>query len=139
MPKSQAERTSEYEARTRIKARLFKNRDEGRRRGLRGGVAGDTSPEAQTLVAFFNAYPRCRKLPLSVNFGGEGYYSIVLEWPGCQYEAAAARVAMAEISSLKAVVESYKDGAGASWQDPAIESAVREEVAEMRRLGLWRP
>lgn len=139
MPKTESERNAEWRERLLLRNEFFQDADQRRRDRLRGDILKDETPEAKALIAFFHAYPRCHTLPDSVGLDGSGWLVILDHYAMTFIEAAAAFVALSEITSIPVRVESYGDGSGGQWTDETLITQVRDEVAAMRRLGMWRP
>lgn len=128
MPKTSAERQAVWRERTTLKAALFDDLDEQRRERIRAAYAGDGRPEVCALIEFFARYPRCSEPPQAVNFRN-GIWSVHLARE-YDIEAAAAKIAMGEVTSLPVVVVGCSPPASTTER-------VRDEVAELRRLNLW--
>ena len=128
MSKSSTQRHMDWRRRLIFKASMFDQQNAERVERIKRAFAGEEIPEVLALASFFVNYPRCENPPhaLEVDQG-----VLVVQLTGNNpFEAAAVYVAVAEVSSLPVEVL----GAPASGLPL---SQVRDEVAEMRALGLW--
>lgn len=130
MAKSSTERHMDWRNRVMLKARIFDDLNAERAARIRQAFPGDERPEVRAVVEFFANYPRCQNAPRLINLQ-HGIWSVYLSEQGTDYfEAAAAKMALAEVTSMPVIVDAPL------LSHPVIEQ-VRDEVAEMRALGLW--
>jgi hypothetical protein len=130
MAKSSTERHMDWRNRVMLKARIFDDLNAERAARIRQSFPGDDRPEVRAVVEFFANYPRCQHAPRLINMQ-HGIWSVYLSDQGTDYfEAAAAKMALAEVTSMPVIVDAPL------LSHPVMEQ-VRDEVAEMRALGLW--
>jgi hypothetical protein len=130
MAKSSTERHMDWRNRVMLKARIFDDLNAERAARIRQAFPGDERPEVRAVVEFFANYPRCQAAPTEVDFFGNIW--IVQTASSNGFEIAAAFVALQETTSLDVVV----DGC-VPIDSETFTRQVRDEVAEMRALGLW--
>lgn len=147
--KSNAERNQDWRDRLAVKAAFFDAADEERRQILRWEFAKNKkTPEREVVRRFFSAYPRCRSAPTSVFYvdGDFGGTHVVVSFDDVQddFHAAAALVALSETTSVPLMVtwcsdeNYYQFEMEGPLEAPNLD-VVRREVAEMRRLNIWKP
>ena len=130
MAKTVAERSAEWRRRLLLKSTIFDDLNAERAARIRQAFPGDERPEVRAVVEFFANYPRCQHAPRLVECRN-GVWCVYLSEHGTDYfEAAAAKMAMSEVTSMPVIVDEPL------LAHPTIEQ-VRDEVAEMRALGLW--
>lgn len=132
MAKSDTERNAEWRRRLMLKSSIFDDLNAERAARIRQAFPGDGRPEVRAVVEFFANYPRCQAAPTSLELV-EGCWRVDLSPLGNPfYEAAAVKVALSEITSIP-----LYSVAPAFWINNMALRTVRDEVAEMRALGLW--
>jgi hypothetical protein len=129
MAKSSAERQALWRDRVALKERFFGDLDSERRQRIRAAFPGDGRPEVSALLEYFARYPRCHCPPRAVNLKN-GVWCVYMTRHDT-YEAAAAKLALSEVTSLPVIID-----------DPLMLSSeiveqVKAEVAELRRLNMW--
>lgn len=129
MARTSAERQALWRERVALKERFFGDLDDERRRKIRSAFAGDGRPEISALIEFFARYPRCHNPPRLVNLSN-GVWCVYMSSTN-NFEAAAAKVALSEVTSLPVIVDAPLLLSG------EIVDQVKAEVAEMRRLNMW--
>lgn len=130
MAKSDAARSAEWRRRLLLKASIFDDLNAERAARIRQAFPGDERPEVRAVVEFFANYPRCHK-SLGDLYLDEGIWYARIDDNGSEFwDTAAATVALSEVTSLPVVILPCPP------TQMAIEQ-VRDEVAEMRALGLW--
>ena len=120
----------DWRNRVMLKARIFDDLNAERAARIRQAFPDDDRPEVRAVVEFFANYPRCQNAPRAVVLL-DGEWWVELQGNDGT-EAAAAFVALQETTSLSIVINGGV--AGDTW---AQAKQVRDEVAEMRALGLW--
>ncbi|AKR54348.1 hypothetical protein XM25_00720 [Devosia sp. H5989] len=131
MAKTVAERSAEWRRRLLLKSTIFDDLNAERAARIRQAFPGDERPEVRAVVEFFANYPRCQHAPRVVELSN-GVWSVYLSDKGANlFEVAASEMALSEVTSLPVLV------ADVSRMDLSILRLVRDEVAEMRALGLW--
>lgn len=126
----------DWRSRVLLKARIFDDLNAERAARIRQAFPGDERPEVRAVVEFFANYPRCQAAPKSIELkDGEWHIDVHADGAGV-YEGAAAIAAMGEVTSLPVyLVNGFMFGDGILAT--TFEQQVRDEVAEMRALGLW--
>ena len=149
MPKSNAGRQAQWRARQTMRSEFFEITNASRLAELAASDKLCDTPEEQAVRAFFRTHPRCRRMPIAVGLDHcctSDATSVYLRLfvlidehsANREIEAAAAKVALSEISSLPIAVEgNIGDGASGAFGTDEHVGFVRHEVAEMRRLGMW--
>lgn len=131
MAKSDAARSAEWRRRLLLKASIFDDLNAERAARIRQAFPGDERPEVRAVVEFFANYPRCQHAPASIAIDdGRWVVTLAPESTNNLYEAPAALMAMTEVSSLPCRIL-------VNWINGIASGIVRDEVAEMRALGLW--
>ncbi|MFK3857807.1 hypothetical protein [Agrobacterium pusense] len=112
---------------------MFDVLNEQRVNALRHQNFKQDTPEEITVGNFFLSYPRCKQWPIRV-FTHGGAWHVMMPTGSSVFEAAAAAVALSEVTSLpiyNCTVVDHGDF------DASAMETVRQEVAELRRLNLW--
>lgn len=136
MAKSAA-RQAKWRRRMLLKSSIFDDLNAVRAARIRVAFLGDDRPEVRAVVEFFANYPRCQAAPKSIELV-DGAWHIDTESDGSGfYEPAAAVMAMQEATSLPVYLISRGWLMGAGLTAAIFDKQVRDEVAEMRALGLW--
>lgn len=149
--KTHAERQAEYRDKQQVRARHFGHLNDLRQKALlesgKHGILDDKSPEAVALVKMFMALPLCHKLPWCVdvmnhrdrlNDDGRAYLLVNLPDGYNKFEAAAAYLALREISSLPIEIAWPEENAQGYDGDPeGTRQYVEYEVRQLRAAGVW--
>jgi hypothetical protein len=131
MAKTVAERNAEWRRRVVLKANIFDDLNAERAARIRQAFPGDGRPEVRAVIEFFANYPRCQNPPAAIYMGQGGWW--VQTQGGLNlFEPAAAIVALSEITSLPVYLVNDIE----EVVTPYVQR-VRDEVAELRALGLW--
>lgn len=130
MAKSSTERHMDWRNRVMLKARIFDDLNAERAARIRQAFPGDERPEVRAVVEFFANYPRCQAAPNSILLREHSW--LIDTNDKDPVGLAALVVALEEISSLP--VYFVNSDRLSAFQ---YEQQVRDEVAEMRALGLW--
>lgn len=119
----------DWRNRVMLKARIFDDLNAERAARIRQAFPGDERPEVRAVVEFFANYPRCQRAPeiMSIEHGA---WVVAFDGEDDPVETAAAYVALQETTSAEVIVVAPRPPDEAFVQ-------VRDEVAEMRALGLW--
>jgi hypothetical protein len=139
LAKTLRQRQADWRGRRDMKSALFDIMNAERIRTLRETFSADNKPEAKALAEFFVSHPRCYRAPQLVAvdrdngvlgaFMATGYNS--------DQEAAAAYVALSEISSMPVkIVWLGANPPAIPVRDELVE-LIRKEVDELKRLNLW--
>lgn len=132
MAKTSTERHMDWRNRVTLKARIFDDLNAERAARIRQAFPGDERPEVRAVVEFFANYPRCQAAPISIALQDEKTWWVAMSSTASQHECAAAWVAMHEVTSMPVIVDTIL-----LYGSKQMIEQVRDEVAEMRALGLW--
>lgn len=127
-----------WRARRDLKAKFFEAQDAERRAQLDFPASVTNKPEGVALEAFFRNYPLCYKAPAALRLQDGGWVVVFREcYEMVLAEAAAAIVALREISSLPVSVEA----AGQSPVSPSfladMAAETKADVRDMRAARMW--
>lgn len=144
MAKTSAERVQEWRERLNMKASFYETLDAQRRRALDFGLCQNLSndtPEFRQVRTFITAYPYAVNVPVFV--GRDALTGYEVGYGSAEprdLEVALVAVALAEITSAPIAVTGFGPDGGWLKDGRANEhfSFVQQEVADMRRLGIWR-
>lgn len=129
MAKSDAARSAEWRRRLLLKSAIFDDLNAERAARIRQSFPGDDRPEVRAVVEFFANYPRCQRAPEIMTIE-RGAWVVAFGDVDDPIETAAAYVALWETTSAEVLVVAPRP------PDETFKQ-VRDEVAEMRALGLW--
>lgn len=130
MAKSDAERSAEWRRRLLLKSSIFDDLNAERAARIRQAFPDDDRPEVRAVVEFFANYPRCQNAPGSILLQNGTWFVHIEPSDSVGFEVAAAKLALSESTSLP--VRTYPHLLSNMDFD-----RTRDEVAEMRALGLW--
>lgn len=137
LSKSQTQKL--WRARRDIKARFFENLDRERQDKLAFPTSVTDKPEGAALAHFFINYPLCCTPPASLTIQRDALVvGFDLPWPDVIVEAAAATVALSEVSSLPVRVITH--GHRIQIDYDALRRQARQiadEVRDMRAARMW--
>lgn len=130
MAKPGSKRSAEWRRRLLLKSSIFDDLNAERAARIRQAFPGDDRPEVRAVIEFFANYPRCQNAPNTIYQPQDGIWVVCMPDTATLLEHAAAEIAMQEVTSIKVAVIPTRPSS-THWKQ------VRDEVAEMRALGLW--
>lgn len=138
MAQSLSERQANWRARQLMRAEFFLDLDKARIDKLQQSWPNsDKRPEVIAVRDYFMRYPRCVTAPIGITFEN-GMWVVEFDYYSFSpYEAAAAKLALFEVSSLPVRLDAAGDGKSGVGDLTWALAKVQTEVAEMRRLNIW--